>query len=148
MASIADYGIVVCVAALVIAWLRNRSPAFVLQFVMGALLATALDLVLGHFIHDRRPFVVLDTAPLVPHGNDNSFPSDHSAVAAYIAMSLVYLDATPWALVATVFALLIGLARVYALLHWPSDIVAGWLIGLAPAILVFTATKPALRPKM
>jgi undecaprenyl-diphosphatase len=66
---------------------------------------------------------------------DNGFPSDHSAVAAFLAAILCFIDA-PAAAVAIVTAVAIGLARMYALVHWPIDIVGGWCIGALPAVIV------------
>jgi membrane-associated phospholipid phosphatase len=56
------------------------------------------------------------------------FPSRHALTSAVFATSL--LGIARWlGLVAWVFALLVALARVYAGVHWPSDVLAGLVIG-------------------
>jgi undecaprenyl-diphosphatase len=83
-----------------------------------------------------------------------SFPSGHAAATAAIAAVLVFYFARSrsWpgrALVAAGGALLpalIGASRVYLGVHYPTDVIAGWLIGATVAVttllLVF---RPAYR---
>lgn len=135
MVWVAGYGLFVSGAAVVASVTRRHAYTFLPWAAVGGAIAIALDLVGGHLIVHSRPFVVLGMQPLLPHQPDNSFPSDHSAVAAYLAATLWFVD-FPMALLSTMAAIAIGIARVYCLLHWPSDIGGGWLIGALPAILV------------
>ena len=61
-------------------------------------------------------------------GGRRSFPSNHSANSAAVAVftSLVY---PPLAVPALVFAGLVGFSRAYLAVHYPSDVLAGWLLG-------------------
>jgi membrane-associated phospholipid phosphatase len=65
-----------------------------------------------------------------------SFPSSHAvnnfAIAAFI--TLVFKDRR-WLRVLFIVALLIGLARVYSGLHYPSDVVGGAMFGLLFGII-------------
>ncbi len=135
MVLIAGYGLLVSGAAFGAAVTRHRAYQILPWAALGGAIAIAFDLLGGHFIVHSRPFVVLQIDPLLAHAADNSFPSDHSAVAGYLAALLWFVD-IPAAVISTVAAIAIGLARVYCLVHWPSDIVGGWLIGALPAVLV------------
>jgi len=130
----AQYGLVIPIVAFVAGCIRRRAPAsLVYRFLGAAVVAVGLDLVAGHFYAHQRPFATFHVVPLISHDADNAFPSDHSAVAAFIAAALFFVD-TPLAIVSAIAAVLIGAARVYCFLHWPIDIIGGWLIGAAPAI--------------
>src|ERR1017187_827769 len=47
-----------------------------------------LSLLLGHFIHDPRPFVADGQVPLIPHEPNNGFPSHHALLAAAVVVSV------------------------------------------------------------
>jgi undecaprenyl-diphosphatase len=66
---------------------------------------------------------------------DLSFPSGHSAQNAclYLLLALLVHRRIAWAGVP--LAILIGLSRVVLGVHWPSDVLAGWLEGAAFALL-------------
>jgi undecaprenyl-diphosphatase len=129
----AQYGLYACIAAAAAAWLRRRPHHIVIPFLAGAAGAAVLNVLAGLIHYDPRPFVALHVAPLVPHGIDNGFPSDHSAAAAYVATFATILDPAFGAL-AWSATVVLGVARLYCLLHNPQDVMAGWIIGTAPAI--------------
>lgn len=79
-----------------------------------------------------------------PHVGQSSFPSGHSmgAMAAYatLAYLIARLEPTPILrhltfAVAAVVVLLIGMSRMYLGVHYPSDVIGGFIIGLAWAAL-------------
>lgn len=133
--AVADYGLYVCAALFVAALFRARLRAVVFPLAIGAAAAAVLDVLAGWLHHDVRPFVAMHVAPLIPHVADNGFPSDHSAVAAFLAtMTWVFdrrLGAASW-----VMTVLLGAARIFCLLHSPLDVVVGWTVGFLPALAV------------
>ncbi|MCC6177775.1 MAG: phosphatase PAP2 family protein [Chloroflexi bacterium] len=84
----------------------------------------------------KRPFAAHeDVRALVSHGAHRSFPSRHVACAA--VMATVALPAAP--VVGNAMAALgavLAVSRVYAGLHYPSDVLAGAALGTVVGLLV------------
>lgn len=108
--------------------LRGRHRSGV-RMLIGVALIYALSEALGRLWRRRRPFVQLaEVEGLVAHAGGRSFPSRH--VASAVAMATIGLRAQPrlGRLMLAVGSLL-GISRVSAGLHYPSDVVAGAALG-------------------
>ncbi len=140
MIAIAKYGLAVTALLLLAGWFRKPFADLLLWMAGGAIAAMLLAFIAGHMIYHERPFVQLGITPLIAHSRDNGFPSDHAIVAAYAATMLWFVD-VPLAIVATVTALAIGLARVYCLVHWPYDVIGGWVIGAVSALIALLMVR-------
>jgi undecaprenyl-diphosphatase len=86
---------------------------------------------------------------LVPHGiwvHTASFPSGHAMLSAVVDLTLGALRARVqpqrrlkvYILTrAVVLTTLVGLSRIYLGVHWPTDVLAGWMAGAAWALLAW-----------
>lgn len=93
--------------------------------------------VFRRYFNAKRPYEVLDIQPLIHKDTKGkSFPSRHVFSMFIIAMSFFYLIP---ALGIVLFALgiLLGAIRVIGGVHFPRDVIAGALIGIACGILGF-----------
>lgn len=67
--------------------------------------------------------------------SDKSFPSGHTT-AAFATMTAVFLvgnKRVSWT--AYIFAILMGIARIYLVVHYPSDVLAGVIVGIIAGII-------------
>jgi undecaprenyl-diphosphatase len=78
---------------------------------------------------------------LVAKAHDYTFPSDHAVVAGTVIAGM-WLVSKRLAWIATVVGLVLGFARVYVGAHYPSDVVAGLLLGAAICLVL---AKPMTR---
>lgn len=89
------------------------------------------------FINFNRPYEKLDIEPLIHKSTKGkSFPSRHTASAAVIAMTIFYIN-IPLGAVFLAVALLIGLSRICAGVHFPKDVAAGYLYSVILSVLFF-----------
>ena len=89
------------------------------------------------FINCKRPYEKLDIEPIMHKSTKGkSFPSRHTASAAVIAMTVFYVN-VPLGIVFLAAALLIGLSRIIAGVHFPRDVIAGYLYSVVMSILFF-----------
>jgi undecaprenyl-diphosphatase len=115
--------------------------------LLSAGIALLANQAISHLWDRPRPFVDHPTLThvLAARTTDPSFPSDHAAAAFAIAFAVLAFSRRAGAAFLAA-ATLIGLSRIALGLHYPSDVLAGALVGLASAALVTTLGRPwALR---
>jgi hypothetical protein len=129
-------GLVVALVAAVVLWClrRRRDALFACALMVGAL---AVTLVVKSAVAEPRPPRRLWA---VPPDTAMSFPSGHAAVAAAVGIGLALLvrgRLRPIAVAAGVaLAGVVGFARVYLGVHYPVDVLGGFLAACGAALLV------------
>ena len=114
----------------------------------SALASGALGLLVNQVIAkfwDRpRPFASHPSAHVWGgRSHDPSFPSDHASAAFGIAFAVFFFDRAVGALFLAA-ATVIGVGRVFVGAHYPGDVLAGCLVGLACAVIVVRLARPFL----
>lgn len=97
-----------------------------------------------YFYYNPRPFLVLqDVNQLISHETTSSFPSGHAAF--YFALATgIYLYNKKAGIIYFIGALLIGLTRVIAGIHWPLDVLGGAGLGVLVLLLANFVKKKNL----
>jgi undecaprenyl-diphosphatase len=142
------WGVVALAIATVMLWLLAR-PGSERKWKAAsgsALGAAGLALLVNQAIAKvwsrPRPYVSHPSAHVwTARSHDPSFPSDHASAAFAIATSVLLFDRFAGALF-LVAAALIGVGRVVVGVHYPGDVAAGVVVGVACALLVGRLARP------
>jgi len=112
-----------------------------------ALTFLLVDGVIKPIVHRDRPFEVLPDARLIDSRPlTGSFPSGHAASAVAGALSVGRLLPAA-SIVWWPLAAVIAVSRIYVGAHWPSDVLAGLVIGWAMAWFVLGGSVPSVTPR-
>lgn len=112
----------------------RRGGLLMLLSLLGAFILN--DLILKPLIARPRPFDMIPELVSLVHEGSFSFPSGHtsSSFACAMALTLAFGKKGAWAYLP---ASLIALSRCYVGVHYPTDIIAGMIVGSAMSFLVF-----------
>ena len=106
-------------------------PRLGLRTLLAMMIAQYIVMLLKDIVQEPRPFTVDDRINSDgEHGL--SFPSGHAMGSmVFYGLLILWTDKRwlRWLLVAVIF--LIGLSRNYLGVHYPHDVIAGWILGLA-----------------
>ena len=91
------------------------------------------------FFHRPRPFLVFNISHLI-NNNEYSFPSGHTIFLFALATATYFFNKR-LAYFLYISGILIGLARVAAGVHYPSDIVGGIVLGVFTGIIMHKYLK-------
>ncbi len=126
-------------------WLCRGFKGMIHSLVVLLLVISLTDLLVGKVAKGlwRRPrptSVEMDVRAIAPTGGSPSFPSAHAAnwFAAAKALSNFVPEGKP-----SLFAIasLVAYSRIYLGVHYPSDVIAGCIIGYAMALFVLSLVE-------
>tara|TARA_R110002020_G_scaffold14731_18_gene52399 strand:+ start:467 stop:1360 length:894 start_codon:yes stop_codon:yes gene_type:complete len=138
---------IIAISAMLILGIRRRSWTPVILITVAAAGSLLMTVAGKELIGRERP-PLIDAVP--PYEYSPSFPSGHTLNAVVVVGIIVYLillrqhSRRTRVLTITggvVFAVVVGLSRVYLGHHWFTDVLAGWLLGTAWLSLVITAHR-------
>lgn len=133
--ALGDYGLIwILLGVLLLLLPRQRSTGakILLALVLSLLFC---NVILKNLVCRARPFDLVEgISLLVPPPTDWSFPSGHTS-ASFAAALVLSRDGKRWGWAALVLAALIAFSRLYLYVHYPSDVLAGALIGIGCGLL-------------
>lgn len=121
---------------------RTVGIAGLIALAIGALIT---NLALKNLVARTRPYEVIEGLTLlVGKQSDFSFPSGHSC-ASFAAATAYYKMAQKghqkWGVLALVLAGFIAFSRLYVGVHYPTDVIAGIVIGVLSGIMAWMLMK-------
>jgi membrane-associated phospholipid phosphatase len=118
-------------------WAGGARLAFI--FLLSAYVNVGLKDILAH----PRPFD-LDATVKLHEVDGYGFPSGHSqsSVVVWGAIAAEFRKRWVW-VVAVALIVLIGFSRVYLGVHFPTDVLGGWMVG-AVVLAIYLATGPRI----
>ena len=120
---------------LVILW--RRQPEQLLRAILIPGVGFVLLSLVRLFINRPRPYETWDIQPLITREKPgNSMPSRHVFSTVIIAMAFYYYF-PPAGVIFLLVGLLSSLVRVLGGMHYPTDVFAGYLLGLLGGLCFF-----------
>ncbi|MBN2141098.1 MAG: phosphatase PAP2 family protein [Desulfovibrionaceae bacterium] len=106
-----------------------------------------LNSVAGTFHHEDGRWLRLAPDFVQVKEKGTSYPSAHAAntMALAVLAMLLWPGTRPFALAAP---LVVGWSRLYLGKHFPTDVLAGWMLGLVAALAVWLVWSRLLRPRL
>lgn len=111
--------------------------------MLGALLLSVLvcNVTIKPLVGRIRPYEIkggIDLIIKTPH--DFSFPSGHTS-ASFAGAVAIFIYNKKWGSMALALAAIIGFTRLYLYVHFPTDVLAGAIIGAACAVASYFCVK-------
>ncbi len=128
MIAITNSAAYVAILFMLILWFNNgkkenaiRKQYTVLYTTLSVSIALLVNVLIHAVYYHPRPFITHHVNQLVPHAADSSFVSDHSVLVFSIAFVFI-LRGEKLKYIALIWAILVGVSRMYVGVHYPLDI--------------------------
>lgn len=150
LAQIDGYGWATLIAAVLMMGMISQWPSSVARVALiSAIIAGIIRLGVVKIFNRPRPSNLGFGTPLEPLYGPTSFPSGHatttSAIATIAIWAMIRGERNLWADIALLWMLLVGFARVYSGVHYPTDAMAGWCLGAMVGTVVWLWLGPTTR---
>ncbi|WP_030673361.1 phosphatase PAP2 family protein [Streptomyces cellulosae] len=153
---VGEYGLLLAMVLLVVwCWwsVRRRgaedaasSVAALVWAPLAAGIAVLVNVPIRGFVERPRPFRTHEGIDVLVSGKtDYSFVSDHATITMAMAVGL-FVANRKFGLLGLGLALLEGFCRIYMGVHYPTDVVGGFALGTAVALLLSPVAMALLTP--
>ena len=135
--SLGDAGLFWIGLSLILLFFRPTRRAGAAALISIALCFVCSNLILKHVAARARPYELFAALqPLIPRPTDYSFPSGHTTASFAAALSYLRMKPGRLAALAVVLAALIAFSRLYVGVHYPTDVLGGFLVAFFGSWLV------------
>ena len=127
------FWILCAVVLLAIPKTRKTGYAAVLSLIFGVIVT---NLLLKNIVARPRPFAEIEALiPLIAKPTDFSFPSGHTTASFAVALVMLRMLPKKIGIPAVVLAALVAFSRLYLGVHYPTDVLAGFVVALVGSSL-------------
>lgn len=135
--TIGNDGMVWIAAALVLLIIpKHRRAGIAMAIGLIVCLLTG-SILLKNLIARPRPFILdTDIILAIPAPSGYSFPSGHT-FSSFISAAILSKYSRKFALAAIPIAIIIGFSRLYFCVHFPTDVLAGMILGITLGLAVY-----------
>ena len=116
--------------------------------LIGAIAIGAIftNLLLKNLVARPRPFFTEEYRPFwelvgSPHEDEYSFPSGHTTATTAVAMAGFLYGKKKWSWIGLLAVLVIGFCRIYLVVHYASDVLAGIVVGSIAGLIAGLIVK-------
>ncbi len=128
-----EWGMIILVG-LLLCFKKTRKMGFYVM-VAGGLTFVLNDFIIKQIVRRDRPFITYPELENMCQLAGYEFPdgysmaSGHAATAMAVAVAIMFFS-KKWGIVATIVATFIGLSRIVLCVHYPTDMLAGFALGI------------------
>jgi membrane-associated phospholipid phosphatase len=128
----------------VIFW--SIDAALGLRLGLFLMVSASVNEALKLILHSPRPYWISNRVSALSSETSFGIPSGHAQNSVVVWGTLAHHIHKSWAWIAAIALIfLIGISRTYLAVHFPTDVLAGWVIGALLLWVLLKIEKPLLR---
>ena len=136
------FWILCAVVLLAVPKTRKTGYAAVLSLIFGVIVT---NLLLKNIVARPRPFAEIEALiPLIAKPTDFSFPSGHTTASFAVALVMLRMLQKKIGIPAVVLAALVAFSRLYLGVHYPTDVLTGFVVALVGSSLAVWGVRTKL----
>ena len=136
------FWILCAVVLLAVPKTRKTGYAAVLSLIFGVIVT---NLLLKNIVARPRPFAEIEALiPLIAKPTDFSFPSGHTTASFAVALVMLRMLPKKIGIPAVVLAALVAFSRLYLGVHYPADVLTGFVVALVGSSLAVWGVRTKL----
>ena len=142
----AQYIVFIVPIVILYLWFSKRGDKnFSLFLLISVILAAIVSMSISVVYYHPRPFAMGLGTTLIHHPTDSSFPSDHTTVMFAFSLPFLFFRKYKSGTVFVILASLVGYARVFCGVHFPLDIIGGFLVALLVTFILYAVREAVFR---